>query len=386
MDQDRLAARRALLGSLGASGAVAGELLAYGDDHADLPVDAPVRFPLSDEAHLEAWTEYAEAAARVGVMTALASRLVQLQFPIEAGISQTDGYRAATRRGLAPGSGLRVPLRRPDAIELSIHATPAGRVPILIAADRDDFAALVRAFSCRNEPDPIPSSMGACIVSGLNNWDRVLRHRRRFEAVRGAEGDDAAWAAEFSRIVPLKALYQDRFIILSRGPYSAVEAADAGFEDAEWLTRSLEIRREHECTHYLALRALGRMRTHLLDELAADMVGLVGALGRYDAPLARRFLGLENHPDYREGGRLENYLGTPPLAPAALNPLRHVVVRAISNIEAWIHSHGDSDVRNGRLPLALVSLPLDELAGDRMPDLVDGTLRRLAVDAPGTFG
>ena len=73
------------------------------------------------------------------------------------------------------------------------------------------------------------------------------------------------------------------------------------------------IRREHEGTHYFTLRAFGIMRNNLFDELVADFAGLAGAYGRYDGALALRFFGLESYPDYRSGGRFENYLETPPI-------------------------------------------------------------------------
>ena len=74
---------------------------------------------------------------------------------------------------------------------------------------------------------------------------------------------------ELGRLAADKPRYQDRFVILSRGPYSAVPAADTGLSEAEWLERSLVIRREHELTHYFTYRLFGSMRNHLLDEKRA---------------------------------------------------------------------------------------------------------------------
>ena len=303
-DTARLDFRRAVLAAAGAVGETFERLLAYNETPFDPARLSGLSWPLPDEAHVEAWTAYARDSAASGVVEALRPRLVQLHFPVEAGISATEGYRAATRRGIAPpADGAGPALRRPEALTLEVHATMAGGVPILVAAEREDFVTLVRAFSARNEPIPVPDAMGACIVTGLNNWDRVRRHREAFETARGGAADEEAWLEEFKRMVPRPELYQDRFIILSSGPYSAVPAGEVGLSDREWIERSLAIRREHECTHYLTQRAFGKMRNNLLDELIADFAGLVLVTGAYDGALALRFFGLEGYPRWRQGGR-----------------------------------------------------------------------------------
>lgn len=292
---------------------------------------------------------------------------MQLRFPIEEGISQTDTYRAATRRGVLPWStGPGIALRDPAGLRLLIQPTLSGHIPLLTVALREDFVTLVRALSGRNEPIPVPPSMGACIVTGLNNWDRVARHRRAFEASRGGAADDDAWAEEFKSLVPRPELYQDRFIILSSGPYSAVPAADMGLDDDTWRLRSLEIRRAHECTHYLTHRAFGRMRNNLLDELIADFAGLLQVDGAYDAPLALRFLGLEAYPRWREGGRLSSYLGDPPLPPSATSVLHTLVYRAVQNLAAACAARAPRAEDAQRWALALAGLTLEELAAPDM--------------------
>ena len=57
-------------------------------------------------------------------------------------------------------------------------------------------------------------------------------------------------------------------------------------------------------------RVFGSMRSHVVDELVADFVGLARGFGGYRADLALRFLGLEAFPAYRTGGRLEHYRGS----------------------------------------------------------------------------
>ena len=365
----RVAFRRSVLEACGADAGSVERLLAYNDTPFAPELLAEHAWPMADEAHLEAWDEYARDAAARGAVEALRLRLVQLRFPVEAGISATDDYRAATRRGIGPDPGRPGPsLIDPARVELSIHTTVAGRVPILVAGAREDFVTLVRVFSGRNEPIDVPAAMGACIVTGLNNWDRVRRYRQAFEAARGGSCDEAEWTAEFrTNMAPRPALYQDRFILLSSGPYSAVPAADVGLDEDAWRARSLAIRREHECTHYLTYRAFGRMRNNVLDELIADFAALAAVDGRYDAGLALRFLGLEGYPRWREGGRLQSYLGDPPLEPAPTAVVRTLVYRAAHHLEDFVAAtppRGRAGI--ARYALALAGLTLEELASDEM--------------------
>jgi hypothetical protein len=330
MNAAQAAARSSMLESFGARGTVANELLEYNRNVFDAQAfERAPDLPLADETHLEAWREYVADAEVRGVLDALRDRLVQLRFPIAAGVSQSTEYLAATRRGELPSDGAGLELERPEQLRLSIHETPAGSIPVLVVPSRADFERLVQAFVHRNEPKPVPPSMGACIVSGLNNWSRVAAYRRRWE---GEGGDPASWQAEFQRLIPHKDRYQDRFIVLSTGYYSAVEPEALGLSPDEWLEKSLVIRRDHECTHYFTLRVLGAMRNNLLDELIADYVGLVAAFGAYSPRAAMLFLGVG--AGERESGRIHNYRGEPPLSDEAFEVLRRMVCAAVENLAA----------------------------------------------------
>jgi hypothetical protein len=372
---DRELLRRHVLAAAGASPAAAEELLAYNANPFDLARLDSLQLPLADEPQLDAWREYAADASARGVFAALADRLVQLRFPVEKDISQSETYRAASRRGLRPAGPPRLALEDPQTLALSLHFTTAGHVPVIVVPNRRDFVTLVQACSCRNEPEPIPDSMGACIVVGLNNWDRVARHRRRLEAERGGAMTEGEWATAFKALIPHKDLYQDRFIILSCAPYSAVPAAEIGLPDDQWRERSIALRLEHECTHYFTLRAFGVMRNNLLDEFVADFAGLAHAFGRYDAHLFLRFLGLEDYPSFRPGGRLGLYLGKPPLSPAAAAIIRHLVVRAALHVEAFTAKRDLHDaVERARIVVALAGLTLEELASDQADVLLASRL------------
>jgi hypothetical protein len=372
MADDALARRRRVLEAHGAVPSTIDELLRYTAKPYGETECPP--FPLGDEPHVAAWRTYADEAARDGAWGALRRHFVQLRVPVRAGVSQEPAYLAATRKGqseaadeeLAPG----LVLARPEALRLEIHATIAGHIPILIAGDRRDFVALVQAFTERNEPADVAPAMGACIVNGLNNWERVAAYRAAWERDHPDEAV-TGWSEEFRRFAARKELYQDRFIILSRGPYSAIAGVDSGVGDADWLARSLEIRREHECTHYFTYRVFRSMRNNVFDELIADFVGLVRAFDGYRGDLARRFLGLEAFPTIRPGSRLEVYRSG--LTNAALPTIGELAVAASKNLQT-LSDGQPAIVRDlvslARLTYTLSLLTLEELASDEMPELV----------------
>ena len=338
----------------------------------DEGVEARLAQAGAEEPHVAVWREYAARARDVGVLGALAEVLPQLRFPIRDGISQEPAYAAATRRGrldeadaFAPG----LVLERPDSLTLTFTNGVAGVLPLLIAGTRADFEALVRAFTERSEPREVPASMGACFVKGLNNWDRVARYRREWEAANGTAGDDDAWREEMGRFAAQKARYQDRFVILSRGPYSGVSPEAAGVPDAEWLERSLIIRAEHESTHDLTWRLFGIVRSHATDEIVADFVGLVRAFGFYPDGIARTLLGIEDLPRFRPGGRLGNYRGTPPLDDRDFAEVCRLADAATRRLAAIAARHeallGDTTFL-ARLVYALSLASLPELADDAL--------------------
>ncbi len=203
------------------------------------------------------------------------------------------------------------------------------------------------------------------MVAGYNNWSRVGELRSRWEARDPAARECATWGEEFQRLQATPELYQDRFILLSDGPYSAVPAADLGLEEGEWRAMSLLIRRDHECAHYFTRRLFGSMRNNVLDELIADYAGLVAATGRFRADWFLRFVGLEGFPSYRPGARLDLYRGKPPLSDGAFRVLQALVERAARNLERFDAGRDRSRPGDTALTVAaLASLRLDELAAD----------------------
>jgi len=357
----------------GATASEAAELESY----ADTPFDAaafnrPIESPMPDEPFIGAWETYAADAVRVGVADSLRARLVQLTFPIAEGISRDPAYLAATRRGIGVedrAGDTCLQFVNPAAMRLFIHPTVAGRVPVIVAEAREDFVALVQALTCRNEPTPIPESMGACIVAGYNNWDRVLALKRRWQGTQLRS--DAEWSAAFAEMLPQKALYQDRFIILSSGPYSGVRAGDVGVLEDDWKRISLTIRLEHECAHYFTRKVLGAMRNALIDELIADFAGITAATGRYRADWFLRFLGVETPSRCRPGGRMHNYRGAPSLSDGAFAVLQVVVRRAAAQLEQFQATHrpgASPAIERARTIVALARIGLEGVASDDAQD------------------
>jgi hypothetical protein len=341
--------RSRVLSDCGATSAEIEELLRYNENNFDFSLLAETEFPLGDEAFVSDWQLYADEVRAAGSIDALRRNLIQLNFPICAGMSQNPDYLAATTRGLAPSADVAgVAFEDPSACRIEIHSTPAGRIPLLITPIRADFISLVRALTRRNEPSDIPDSMGACMVAGYNNWTRIRKVLAQNGTLMGAD----------------KGLYQDRFIILSKGFYSGVSAAAMDLPEAEWRELSFIIRREHECAHYFTRRVMGSMRNNLLDEVIADYCGIVAAIGRFRSDWFLRFLGLEDYPRYRQGGRLQNYRGKPPLSSGAFLALQKLVKRVAENLEAFSsrfgHPVGHSSP--GSPLLALSAFTLEELA------------------------
>jgi hypothetical protein len=347
--------RTQVLAGLGARSDVIDELLAY-DPHGlgDGTIPPDRTFPLDDEPFVETWRLYAREAATSGLQS-LADRLVQLSFPVEAGISDTDEYRSATRAGTprsCPSSGGGLTLVRPEECIVLVHSTWAGAIPVIRTGCREDFVSLVRAFTARNEPVPVPLSQGASIVAGYNNWHRVRQLRERWTIAHPGASFSLRGIAEF------KEQYQDRFIILSDGWYSGVPPSPLGLTEPEWRQLSLTIRLEHECAHYWTKRVHASMRNCVLDEIIADCCGIVAACGQVRADWLLLFLGLESD-GLAENGRLHNYRGRPRLSDAAFAIVQRLVRNAAAELDTFGRRYGEE--LSGQRGLLLILLTLSGL-------------------------
>ncbi len=359
------------------------ELLVYNESAFD-PTESRLlaELPLPDEPFASTWRAWAdEAGQNSRAFETLQRYLPQLRFPIQEGISQTPAYRAATLQGRDPdefeeATGLVIDA--PGTVELAIYPSLAGHIPIITLSGRPQFKAFVRALTNRNEPVAVPDSMGAKMIGGFNNWCRI--RALQAEWVSNSEPERETWKEEFAYIRQRKKLYQDRFILLSDGPYSAVEADEMGLDEEIWRQKSLIIRREHECTHYFTRRIFGSMRNNLLDELIADYAGIVAAEGHYRSDWFLRFIGLEHFPSYHPGRRLDLYRGDPPLSDGAFRVLQQLIVRAARQLEVFDREHV-ADKRSPRMQAlvlaALATLRVDELASEAGSAMLAESLRRL---------
>lgn len=324
------------------------------------------RLPLPDEPYVAVWNEYLSKTKEHGVFNTLKAQIVQFQFPILEYISQQNAYKLATRRGITPreiwaDSGLE--LKDIESLSLRIHHSAAGGIPVLVTANDDDFCTLVQALSYKNEPVIIPKSMGAAMITGLNNWDRIATYKRRWLNTNPL----GRWDAEFANnVLPNRSIYQDKLIVLSRKPYSGVLGSDLAIEENQWLAHSLAIRLEHECTHFFTLRYFGHMANNMHDELVADYMGINKVLGKFKAEWFLKFVGLEDYPQYRVGARFENYVDRSRISPKAFQVLATIVFRAAANVEKFDHSLGvpiDPSDRLARL-LSLCAVDMLSMSSD----------------------
>ncbi len=375
-----------VLSATGATGAVREELIRYDARRFERREDVgSSSIPLADEAFVPCWEDWSAAASRKGVFATLADHLPQLRFPVQAGISAHDSYRTATLSGasldgMPAATGLH--LERPEDLSLELYPSMAGRVPVLTTRHRPDFISLTQALAKRNEPVPIPAGQGAVMVSGYNNWTRIRQLREAWQARPPASRTEPSWPEAFARIRNKPSLFRDRLIILSDGPYSAVPAGDLGLDEATWRQRSLAIRREHECTHYLTYRFFGSAKNHLLDEVLADYAGLVAATGRFNAIWFQRFLGLEGGDSTNTAGsRLGLYRGTPALSDQAFEVLKEILYDVSENVERFDRCLPRSDrsltTRINAIQ-ALATFSLLELGASDVPDRLTSTVEELA--------
>lgn len=378
--------RTQILTDFGATASEIEELLIYNQNvfvHDTLT--SPIQFPLPPEPHIKIWKEYAVLARVIGVFAVLKQKLVQLQFPIQEGISKTEVYQNVTRKGMSTdgmveASGL--VLQQPQKLQLILHQSLAGIIPVLLTKSREDFISLVQALTMRNEPQPVPPSMGACIVRGFNNWDRIHQYRQKWEAANFGNCCENNWKIEFQKIIPQKTLYQDKFIILSNSVYSNISAKNIGIAESQWQQLSIKIRLEHECTHYFTHRLFNSMRNNIFDELIADYRGIVAASGNYHADWFLQFLGLESFPKYREGGRLQNYRGQPPLSDRAFAILQALVKAAAENLQQFHIKYVENYPSLNNQPLILIALcylTLEELATPQASSHIHNILHKLPI-------
>lgn len=256
-------------------------------------------------------------------------RYPQLTISPAPGKSKSEEYKNIALRGKLPKE-YENPFTGTQEDRVFCIPTPVGDVEVLYLADRGDFETCVRALAYKCEREEIPASMGAIHIGGVNNWAKIQARKRAY-----LEAGNSDWSAEFRRFTADPANYKDTVLLVSKGAYSALPAAKAGFGEEEWLGYSLIIRIYHELTHLICRKRYPEKKEAVWDEIVADCMGIYKALGFYDTRLAEKLLGVEGER-YRKGARLENYV-------ADRSELRHCRDRARQMIQRLSVLAGDCD-------------------------------------------
>ena len=235
--------------------------------------DQPWPAALPDDPGMAWWQRLLTEGGTEAWWAVLSAALPQLLLPQGAGISSSDLYRQTVLRGV-PDPATQQPLQQPQQLRFWIAEHPYGSMPVLATPCRRDFLWIVRALAHRGEPVAIHAGVHAQAISGLIHWGIIREMGPQARA---------------------------RLIVLHDGPYGSVPAAELpiGLDDQAWVEASTALRLEHELTHLATKRVLGEMRLNLLDELIADAMGMLAALGDYSAELFQRCL----------QGRWRSYVG-----------------------------------------------------------------------------
>lgn len=226
----------------------------------------------------------------------------QLTLDIKEGASSSEEYKNIVLRGIFPDI-MKLPFECDIIAERIIMDTPIGTKEALYLPDRKVFEHFIRALAHKCEPVHIPSTTGAIMISGINNWNKIYAHRDEFLKNNPVE----SWGEEFKRFTSVKENFKDSVLLISRGGYSNVSYEATEYNEDEWLNISRDIRVYHELTHYISRNKYLEHKSAVRDEVIADCIGIVGATGSYNTNLAEYVLGIEKE-SYRKGGRLENYV------------------------------------------------------------------------------
>lgn len=260
-------------------------------------------------------------------------------FYLNPDIDERETYRRVVLQGKEPGKKSLAhytgdPYDKDETVD-----TPAGPVRVITLGSRKDFELVMRSLLAvkKGPMAEIPESQGAAMVTVIN-WRRIHTH---LALLQGAER-----AEEFKRFTSVKENYLDMLVVLSRGPYSHVEAKETGFSQNEWLEYSDTIRRYHELTHVICRRQYPDDIDSVRDELIADTVGLYAAFNRFEPAMEYLFLGIQD--GQYAGGRLENYIDVSEKSVES-------VIDAVERIDQIVRSFNDKD------PFALIPILMDTL-------------------------
>lgn len=332
------------------------------------------KLPLPSEPHLWTWKQYVKEADNSSAWDVLRKKIVQLQFPVQEGMSASQVYKKSIRScGRLDKKSASLGLVNSKGVRLEVYPTVAGGIPVITIAAREDFLYFVRALWMQNEPAPVPKSVGAFIISGFNNIDRFRQYKENWKSSNPYLNTESTWHQEWNELKHKKHEYQDTFILLATGPYSGIGAEEVGLTDNQWDFCSGVIRLEHECTHYAIKRIFGRKKQNLMDELTADFFGFFAAFNEVRPDLMVRCMGLENFPESLPGSRIEYYRGDPPISKGAFHIQKQLYLAAVKNLSDYVGQEEKLRLNFGHCKNNL--LPL--LAGISMEELASGDIKSL---------
>ncbi|MNX88065.1 hypothetical protein D3C86_1200220 [compost metagenome] len=325
----------------------------------------------NDDTDIQFWEDLLNASEKKDIFTLLKECYPQLNFIIEREIDKIELYKNVVLKGKTDSIKFAAYLKLEDAknISLELHQSVAGRIPVLIVPNKEDFVKILQSLIHKNNPVSIPSSIGAVLLNGLNNGKRLDNIKKKW-LQNNPLGD---WNTEFSNnIIHNRSLYKDKFIILSTKPYSNVTARQLGLAEDVWTSYSVSIRKEHEFTHLYMLKKYGHVTNNLHDELIADYIGIIKTTWSYNKVWMLTFMGLENYPHYREAARLENYVNESKLSEADFKQLIIITKNAIENIAIFDKNLGKlkSIKDQTRRIDALCEIGLIDLASPNGADLL----------------
>jgi len=262
---------------------------------------------------------------KISVLERLASEYPQLY--LNPDTDTQEAYRRVVLRGEEPEAKSLAHYRGDPADREELMETPAGSVRVVTLGDRQDFELALRGLmAAKDGPEAvIPESQGAAMLT-VFNWPRIHAHLAAFP--------EEERAAELKRFTAVRENYVDMLVVLSRGPYSHVDAAAVGETEAEWLAHSDTIRRYHELTHVICRRLYPGDIAPIRDELVADAVGLYAAYGCFDPETEKLFLGIRD--GRYVGGRLGNYTDIP-------EALTGAVCAALERIRAMTYKQAGTE-------------------------------------------
>lgn len=296
-----------------------------------VPTDPPgfdVDHP--DEVHVDWWRDHHDRHG--GSASSLLAALPQFEIEIAEAASASDAYARLVRR-MEPSDGsidAASVFDDPNGVSWRIEAHPAGALPVVVLEAREDFERAYRALGARCEPVPVGRKVHALYVSGLPSPVRARAARSTFLA---SGNDPADWAAEMRRRRAVDATsFHDRLILLHPAPYAGLAPSEVGdeFDAVTWTAASMRLRLEHEFTHHATARLLGSFRLHVHDEVIADLMGYGVAIGRFEADLFLKGLGIRNR-DVTSDARLWTYVQT--LDRSAVPALVEVLEAVAGNLE-----------------------------------------------------